>query len=109
MYDTWRQTLDGMSKNSFEITESVAGSILIALFFLFMGWGWLLAGKFAFVALGLFMLGGLFVGLIARSAIWPVLLAPFIPTIGAFTVLRSAFWHRTGRVTWKGRVYGGKG
>ena len=105
MYDTWRQTLDGMSKNSHEVAGSTLGTILLAALMLFLGWGWLLGGL---PAAGLFWLGGLFVALTCRTPFWPMLLLPLVPTIGAFTLLRSLAWHRQGKVVWKGRTYGGK-
>ena len=107
MYETWQETLDGMSKNAYEITGSVFGSLLVALLLLALGWGWLLMGRLALVGLGLLMLSGLFTVLIVRTVLWPALLMPLVPTIGAFTVLRSTVWHRTGRVVWKGRTYPG--
>lgn len=106
MYDTWRQTLDGMSKNSHEVAGSLAGTLALAVSMLFLGWGWLLA--FPASAL-LFWTSGLFVALTCRAALWPILFAPLIPTIGAFTMVRSLLWHRRGAVVWKGRTYDGMG
>ena len=108
MYEHWRQTLDGMSKNSYEITNSDFGTVAIAIFFLGLAWGWAFAGHWWLLALGLFAFGGLSVVLLVRTAIWPVLLMPIIPTIGAFTMIRSMVWHRRGTVRWKGRVYPGR-
>jgi glycosyltransferase involved in cell wall biosynthesis len=108
MYTHWRETLDGMSKNSYEITNTDSGTLAIAAFFLLMGWGWAFAGHLALVALGLLALGGLSVVLLVRTAIWPVLLMPILPTIGAFTMVRSMIWHRRGTVHWKGRIYPGR-
>lgn len=105
MYETWRQALDGMSKNSFEITGSYVGSICLALFLAFCGFGWLLAGGAWVWALGLLVWSGLMVAATCRSAVWPVLLMPVVCLIGAFAVLRSAWWKRTGRTNWKGRTY----
>lgn len=105
MYETWRQTLDGMSKNSHEVAGTTAGTVALAALMLFFGWGWLLGGPWA---AGLFWLSGLCVVLTCRTAWWPALLAPLVPTIGAFTLLRSLVWHRRGTVVWKGRTYGGK-
>ncbi len=106
MYENWRQTLDGMSKNSYEMTNNDLGTIAVAAFMVFVGWGWLLARHWAALALALFVLSGLAVVAIVRTAIWPVLFMPLIPSIGAFTILRSLAWHRRGAVRWKGRVYG---
>jgi hypothetical protein len=105
MYEHWRQTFDGMSKNSYEITGSVPGSIGVALFFLLAGWGWIFAGSLTLVAFALFVLSGVAVCLTARTVWWPLLFAPIIPTIAAITVIRSTIWHRKGIVQWKGRVY----
>lgn len=106
MYDTWKEALDGMSKNSFEITGTVWGSGLVAVFFLLLGWGWLLAGPWVWPAIGLLALSGFFVSRIARTPLWPMLLMPVVLTIGALTVMRSTVWHQRGTVKWKGRVYG---
>ncbi len=102
MYETWRETLDGMSKNSYEATNTDWGTIGIALFFLLVAWGWAFAGPWA---LGLFVLNGSAVGLICRAPLWPVLLMPLVPTIGAYTMIRSLIWRKTGKVVWKGRTY----
>ena len=108
MYDHWRETLDGMSKNSYEITNSDGGSIAVAALLVFLAWGWIFTGSLWPWALGCFMLSGLAVVIMVRTSWWPVLLMPLIPTIGAFTVLRSMLWHRRGTVRWKGRVYPGR-
>ena len=104
MYDTWRQTLDGMSKNSHEVAGSTAGTLGLAALTLFLGWGWLLGGPWA---AALFWASGAFVVLTCRTAWWPALVAPLVPTIGAFTMVRSLVWHRRGTVVWKGRTYEG--
>ncbi|RYG24640.1 glycosyltransferase [bacterium] len=106
MYDTWRQTLDGMSKNSHEVAGTTAGTLALAALMLFLGWAWILGGPWAGC---LFWLSGLCVVLTCRAPVWPVLLIPLVPTIGAFTLVRSLVWHRQGRVMWKGRTYGGTG
>lgn len=105
MYETWRETLDGMSKNAFEVANNVPGSILLALLMFAFGWLWLAAGPLLPWALGLFVLSGLEVALIARSPLWPMLLMPLIPTLGGFTILRSTHWRVAGKTTWKGRTY----
>ncbi len=106
MYETWQETLDGMSKNSYEITGSAAGSILIAAFFAFVGWGWVFAGHLWPVAALLFALSGLFCVLITRNKPYGVPLLPIVLTIGSYTVIRSLVWRRRGLVVWKGRRYG---
>lgn len=105
MYENWRQTLDGMSKNSYEIAGSVPGSIGVALFFLLVGFGWLLAGPLWPWALGTLTFSGLCLTFPGKSPVWPVLLMPLVCLIGAYTVLRSTYWRMTGRTQWKGRVY----
>jgi len=109
MYSNWRETLDGMSKNSFEITGSYWGSALVALFMAFCGLGWLLAGGQMWLALGLLVWSGLMTVLVVRGTVWPILLMPIACLIGAFTIARSMWWRKTGRTRWKGRVYGSEG
>lgn len=105
MYETWRQALDGMSKNSFEITGSYVGSILLAIFLALCGLGWLAGGPLWPWALGTLLWSGFMVAATARTAVWPVLLMPIVCVIGAFAVLRSAWWKKTGQTVWKGRIY----
>ncbi len=101
MYDTWRQALDGMSKNSYEITGSGWGTMLLTLLFVAIAVGWI----FAPWGLALLMLSGLAAALTMRYVLWVVPVMPLAVLIGAFTLLRSWVWRRTGRVTWKGRTY----
>lgn len=107
MYDTWRQTLDGMSKNSYEIAGNVPGSYAIAALLLAIGWLWVAAPW----TYGLFALSGIACALIVRAKLpGTVALAALMPialSLGAFTVVRSISWRKRGRVVWKGRVYGG--
>jgi hypothetical protein len=105
MYETWRETLDGMSKNAYEITNSVPGAILITALFLALGWAWLAAGPLWWACLAVLTLSGLIVGVLARSPLWPALLMPIVLTIAALTMVRSTVWHQRGTVKWKGRVY----
>jgi CBS-domain-containing membrane protein len=111
MYETWRETLDGMSKNSFEITNSSIGTVGLAIFFAVIALGWLALLRLhptqGALALGLFLLSGIFVTTLARAPKWPVLLMPIGILIGGFTMLRSMVWHHRGTVTWKGRTYPG--
>jgi len=101
MYDTWRQALDGMSKNSYEITGSGLGTLFLTLLFMAIAVGWV----FAPWGLALLMLSGLAAALTMRYVLWVVPVMPVAVLIGAFTLLRSWVWRRTGRVTWKGRTY----
>jgi glycosyltransferase involved in cell wall biosynthesis len=107
MYETWRQTLDGMSKNAYEITGSAGGTVALALLMLFLGWAWLLAGAWWPVALGVFLLSGLAVVATVRTKLWPAFALPVAMTICAYTLLRSLAWRRAGKVVWKGRTYPG--
>ncbi|MCC7229483.1 MAG: glycosyltransferase [Fimbriimonadaceae bacterium] len=105
MYDSWRETLDGMSKNSFEITGSVIGSLLLALFLAAIGLLWLGAGSLIWAGLGTLILSGILVAITVRGPIWPAFLMPLALLIGAWTILRSAYWRKTGQTRWKGRIY----
>lgn len=105
MYQSWRETLNGMSKNSFEITGSYWGSALVAAFMAFCALGWMLAGSYALWSLGLLIWSGLATALLVRGVLWPVILMPVACLIGSFTVLRSVWCRRTGRTNWKGRTY----
>lgn len=105
MYDNWRETLDGMSKNSFEITGSAVGSVTLSLFFFAVSFGWLGAGQQLPWALGLFVWSGIAVVATVRAAVWPILLMPILTAIGGVTVLRSLAWKLKGQTRWKGRVY----
>jgi len=105
MYETWRQTLDGMSKNSFEIAGTYWGSALVALFLILCGLAWLLAGAYIWIALGLLLWSAFMTALICRAPVWPTLLTPVACLIGGYTVLRSAWWKRRGLTSWKGRIY----
>jgi len=105
MYDTWRETLDGMSKNAFEIAGSAVGSYGIAALLFAIGWLWLLAPW----TYGLLVLSGLAAAATVRCRwfTFPVILLvmPTALTIGGYTVLRSVSWRKKGTVTWKGRTY----
>ena len=101
MYEHWWETLDGMSKNSYEIVGNDLGTVALAIFFFVLGWLWILW----LPGLGLLTLSGLFVVITARTAKWPVLLMPAVTTIAAFTILRSLWWKKTGQTVWKGRIY----
>ena len=102
MYETWRETFDGLSKNSFEIAGSTLGSIAIALFLFAAGWLWLFN---PIVGAPLFLISAVITIRYAKGNPLLAIFAPFALTIGAVTVIRSLVWHRTGRVTWKGRTY----
>ncbi len=105
MYDTWLEALDGMSKNSHEITDNTAATLLLGLLLCFIAWAWLLAGHLAWICLGLFLMSGAGSMIVVRSRPWGLPLLPLAISIGGFTVWRSLHWRKTGRVTWKGRTY----
>lgn len=101
MYETWRQAVDGMSKNAFEVTGNAFTIALLALLMLLCAWGWV----FAWPTLGLLMLSGLIVSRIVRGPVWTCLFMPLALSVAAFVLLRSIVWRRAGRVEWKGRTY----
>jgi hypothetical protein len=101
MYDTWRQALDGMSKNSYEVAGNALGTLSLALWLLFLAWGWLLVPWSG----AILALSGVAAFRIMRAPFWGGLLVPLILTVGAFTMVRSLVWHRRGQVKWKGRTY----
>jgi hypothetical protein len=105
MYETWRETFDCMSKNSHEITGSIAGSVALAALMLLIDFGWALAGTHWSLALGLFLLSGLFCAGVVRAKPWGLFALPLAIAIGGATILRSMIWHRRGTVVWKGRTY----
>jgi|SRR5579871_2746640 len=106
MYDTWRQTLDGMSKSAYEITGSAWGSVGVALLLFLLAWGWVLAPIWwaPFLLLGL---SGLFPAFTCRANPLALAVMPIVLTIGSLTVLRSIYWRKAGKVMWKGRTYPG--
>ena len=105
MYDTWRQTLDGMSKNSYEIMGSAIGSYGVSLLLFTIAWLWVLH-PWAYLA---FVVSGLAVASTVRAPRVGYFLVPFtmpiVLTIGAYTLIRSVAWRRRGTVVWKGRTY----
>ncbi len=105
MYRTFREALDGMSKNTYSITGSDAGTLVLGVFFLFCGWGWLLAGSMWWIPLLLLLVSKLLVDLGARFPLWTLPLMPLTLTWAAYTCVRSMLWHRRGTVQWKGRTY----
>lgn len=109
MYDTWRQTFDGMSKNSYEVMDSVPGSLAFAAGMFLLAWGWALAGSLAGWSLVLFLLSGVFCTGVVRAKPWGIVLMPIAISIGGITILRSTIWRRRGVVRWKGRTYPGHG
>jgi glycosyltransferase involved in cell wall biosynthesis len=107
MYDTFAQALDGMSKNSYQITGSTVGTLVMALLLAFLGVGWLLAGSLWWLALGLLLFSKLVTDLLMKGPLWVWPLAPVTCLLGSVTFLRSLAWHKQGKVKWKGRTYPG--
>lgn len=105
MYNDWRETLNGMSKNSHEIAPSHLAGLIFGLFLAFLALGWALAGPLAGYALGALVLSAVFSSLIVRARLGWALLAPIALLIGGYTVWRSIYLRRTGRTEWKGRTY----
>lgn len=105
MYESLRSSLDGMAKNAYEITGSVAGSLGLAAFFAAAAFAWVAAGSMAPVALGLLLASRFLTDRTVRAPWWTWPAAPLSCALGAFTGLRSTFWHRRGTVKWKGREY----
>ncbi|MHB8636594.1 MAG: glycosyltransferase family 2 protein [Fimbriimonadaceae bacterium] len=104
MYETWRQTLDGMSKNSYEITGNIWGSVAVALLLFLLAWGWL-AVPMWWAPLLLLGLSGLFPAFTCRANPAALFVMPIVLTLGGITVLRSIYWRKKHKVTWKGRTY----
>ncbi len=105
MYKTFREALDGMSKNTYSITGNAFGTLFLALFFFFAAWGWVLAGAWWWLPLGLLLLSKFLVDLSGRFPLWTLPLMPLTLTFAAFTCIRSLIWKRRGQVVWKGRTY----
>lgn len=108
MYETWRDALNGMSKNSYEIMNSYVGAIGLTVLLLVLALAWI------FWLPGYFLLGlsGFFAFSVCRprrTNPLPMLGAgffmPLAVLIGAFTILRSCYWKKAGKTEWKGRIY----
>jgi glycosyltransferase involved in cell wall biosynthesis len=104
MYRTWREALDGMSKNAFEIAGGALGTWLLAALLTYVGVGFLIGGLSPW-ALALLVASGLFSALALRVNVLMAPLMPLICVIGSFTLIRSWWWRRKGKVSWKGRTY----
>ncbi len=102
MYQTFRQAVDGMSKNSFQITGSTPGTLFLAFLFLVFGWGWLVSPWLYFVLIG----GKWLTDRMVRAPWWTFPLMPITATLASITLIRSLLWHRRGKTEWKGRFYG---
>ncbi len=101
MYSTWRETIEGMTKNAVEVAGPV-GSWLLAAFLLLCGWAWVADPRWGLLGLA----GSLAACRCARAPLWTVPLLPIGLSVGACTVVRSWVRRRRGAREWKGRVYG---
>jgi glycosyltransferase involved in cell wall biosynthesis len=108
MYETWREALNGMSKNSFEIMNSYVGALGLSclLVAISIAWIWWLPGYV------LLALSGFFAFSVCRPLrtnplpmILASLLLPLAVMIGALTIIRSCYWKKAGKTEWKGRIY----
>lgn len=103
MYRTWRETFDGFSKNSYEITNSAAGTFALAALLLVLA----VCSVLSPLGYGLLTLSAILVTLSAGRFSFFAFLMPLALPIGAATLLRSYQWRRTGKIRWKGREYPG--
>ncbi len=93
--EAWR----GMSKNSAEIAGSAVGSVILALFLLFVAWAWAFTNPWLDVTL---IAGKFITDRIVKQPLWTFLFAPLTITCAAATILASCFKKAK---TWKGRTY----
>lgn len=105
MYETLGEAFRGMSKNSAEIANSVLGSVLLATFLVFVGFGWALCGVWALPLLAMLILSKWITDRIVRYPAWTAPLIPFTCVGAAITIVYSAFLKRRGKISWKGRTY----
>lgn len=105
MYRTMGEALDGMSKNSHEITGSVAGTVLLGFFMVLLAVGWWFGWP---ASAALLLLACLGVRTVVRTPLWVLPLAPLSCFFGALTMARSLVWRKRG-VRWKDRTYSPEG
>ena len=109
MYESTADALDGFSKNASEITRGPFRSLLIALM-LAVACALPIAGAAMGHPLGWLLIGA---NVVLFGAVWwmfgmsPLLglLYPASVLLSIVIMVRSAWWHITGRVRWKGRTY----
>lgn len=109
MYASLSEAFQGMSKNSFQIAGSLAGSVLLSMFLGFCGAGSILVlqdalGPIHYVPLALLLVTGLAVALTLKSFYWAFLFLPASLCGAVLTILKSSLSPNTARV-WKGRTY----
>ncbi len=106
MYRNFREALDGMSKNTYQITGSTLGTVVLCLSFLVVGWGWALSwGIHGWLQLGALIVSKLITDRMVKAPWWLFPLVPFTSTLAAYTCIRSWVWHKKGITSWKGRTY----
>lgn len=100
MYGSFRDALEGMSKNSVDIVGSTMGSLLFAILLLTIAWGWVWLG---FPALLLLVFSKCITDRLVGYPLWLAVFAPITLSLAGYTVLRSVWRRKTGRIEWKGR------
>lgn len=102
MYKNLPEAFRGMCKNSADIAGHPMASLLLALFLLFIAWGWVLGGVGCYALL---VLSKALTDRTTKFAPWTALLIPLTITAASVTILVSIVQKRKGTRTWKGRVY----
>lgn len=106
MYRNFREAYAGMSKNSYEITGSTAGTLFLSAFFVWLALGWVPAALASnWVPLALFLFGGVVTAISVRRNPLLGLGAPLFVFLAGATMVNSLLWHRRGAVKWKDRTY----
>jgi hypothetical protein len=100
MYETWLETVDGMTKNAVEVSGPV-GSWGLAGFLFLCAWAWVLAPAWGIALL----VGSAAAARCVRAPWWTLPLLPVGLSIGTWTVLRSWARYRRKAREWKGRTY----
>jgi dolichol-phosphate mannosyltransferase len=107
MYNTLSEAVEGMSKNSAFVAGPGFGSVVLAAFLAFLGFGWIFAGPWWPWLLAAFLASKVVVDRAIRYPLWTVPFLPLTCLAAALTVLRSEWFVRTKRLSWKGRNYSG--
>lgn len=102
MYKTLDEAFKGMCKNSADIAGHSIASLFLALFLLFIAWGWILGGVGCFALL---VLSKALTDRITKFTPWTALLIPITITGATVTIVASLIQKRKGIRTWKGRTY----
>lgn len=102
MYTNLGEAWRGMSKNSAEIAGSAVGSVVLALFLIFVAWAWTFTNPWLLVTL---VSSKFITDRIVKQPIWTFLFAPLTVTMAAATVIASLIKKGQKARTWKGRTY----